>query len=139
MLKQVETDRRELSSDAWHVMFSIYSFVGTIDRQKKADAPPVSDTWKDLNLLKVRAQLGHVELELKEWEKKQKQAESLIKMVKVLLTGTTHTINTGQAKCLDALEYGTGFWLEATNQTPYWDLVVRKEGLLAVLNRLEKM
>jgi predicted transcriptional regulator len=39
IFKQVETCRRDLPLDAWNVMFSIYSFVGTIDRQKKADVP----------------------------------------------------------------------------------------------------
>lgn len=139
LLKQVETGRRKLPMDAWSVMSSISSFVENIDRQKKADVPPVSDSWKDLNLLTVRTRLGNVELEMKKWETKQKQAESLIKMAKALRTGTTQAINTGQAKCLDALEYENGFWLEASNQTPYWDLVLRKEGLKAILSRLEKL
>ena len=139
LLKQVETGRRNLPMGAWNMLSSISAFVGKIDHQKKPDVPPVSDSWKDLYLLTVRTRLGNVELEMKKWETKQKQAESLIKIAKALRTGTTQTISPGQAKCLDALEYETGFWLEATNQTPYWDLVLRKEGLLAVLKRLEEM
>ena len=139
LLKQVETGRRKFPMDAWSMMSSISAFVEKIDRQKKADVPPVSDSWKDLNLLIMRTRLGNVELELRKWEAKQKQAESLIKIANALRAGTTQAINTGQAKCLDAIEFETGFWLEASNQTPYWDLVLRKEGLLAVLKKLEEM
>ena len=139
LLKQVETGRRKLPMDAWSMMSSISAFVEKIDRQKKADVPPVSDSWKDMKLLTVRTRLGNVELEMKKWETKQKQAESLIKIAKALRTGNTQNISPGQAKCIDALEYETGFWLEATNQTPYWDLILRKEGLLAVLKRLEML
>jgi len=139
LLKQVETGRRKLPSDARCMLALMYDLVQNIDPQTKAEVPPISDTWKDRKLKLVRARLGTVELELEKWETKQKQAKSLIKMVNALRTENTQTISPGQAKCLDALEYETGFWLEATNQTPYWDLILRKEGLLAVLKRLEEM
>lgn len=139
LLKQVETGRRGLPSDARSMLAFMYDLVQNIDPQAKADVPPVSDSWKDRKLKLVRARLGTVELELEKWETKQKQAESRIKMVKVLRTGATRTTNISQTKWLDVLEYDSNLWLESDKQKPYWDLVLRMEGLQAILRRLETL
>lgn len=139
LLKQVETARRKLPSDARIMLALMYDLVQNIDPQAKAEVPPVSDTWKERKLKLVRARLGKVELELEKWETKLKQAECRIEMVKALRAGTQRSTSIRQNKWLDVLEYDSNLWLESDNQKPYWDLVLKLEGLQSILRRLEKI
>lgn len=139
LIKHVETGRRRLPSDARSVLAFMYDLIQNIDPQTKEEAPPVSDIWKDRKLKLVRARLATVELEIEKWETKQKQAESRMIVAKALRTDTSRKISGSQENWLDSLKYDANLSLDPDKQKPYWDLILRMEGLKAVLSRLEQI
>lgn len=139
LIKHVETGRRRLPSDARSVLAFMYDLIQNIDPQAKEEAPPVSDIWKDRKLKLVRARLATVELEIEKWETKQKQAESRIKVLEAMRADPLEKISVSQGNFMALLEYDTGLSQDPEKQKPYWDLVLRMEGLKAVLKRLEEI